>query len=84
MSLLDMGLSLEGLPQETITQIDNSLPAFQRLAAAWKEAEPHVTILAPQIAALIPIYAKAHPDIVAVTPLVQALLAFIKNKETSS
>lgn len=67
MSLLDLGLGLAGLPEQTIKELDKQLPALERLAAAAHEIEP--------------IIVKAMPDIVAVTPLIQQLLAFAKQKQ---
>jgi hypothetical protein len=75
MSILDFGLGLAGLPEATIKDLDTHLPALQRIAAAAKEAEPHIT-------ALLPILTKAYPDIVAVTPLIQELIAYAKQKES--
>jgi hypothetical protein len=75
MSALDFGLGLAGLPEKTIKDLDTSLPALERIAAAAKQAEPLLT-------QLMPILNKAWPDIVAVTPLVQELIAFAKQKET--
>jgi hypothetical protein len=66
MSLLDFGLGLAGLPETTIHELDKQLPALQRIVAGIKEAEPIIT--------------KIWPDIVAVTPLIQQLLAFAKSK----
>lgn len=73
MSALDFGLGLAGLPAATIKDLDAHLPHLQRIAAAAKEAEPQIT-------ALLPILNKVWPDIVAVTPLVQELIAFAKQQ----
>ena len=75
MTALDFGLSLAGLPQETIKDLDTHLPALARIAAAVHRAEPVIN-------QLIPILAPIWPDVVAVTPLVQELIAFAKQKET--
>lgn len=77
MSLLDFGLGLAGLPEDTIKTLDAQLPALERIAAAAKEAEPLIT-------QLIPIFTKAYPDIVSVTPLIQQLIAFAKQKENET
>ena len=77
MSVLDFGLGLAGLPEKTIKDLDTQLPALQRISAAAKQAEP---LLTP----LMPILVKIWPDIVAVTPLVQELIAFAKQKENES
>ncbi len=73
MSLLNLGLALAGLPEKTIKDLNTQLPALERLAADAKQAEP---LIAP----LLPLIAKAWPDIVAVTPLLQDLIAFAKAK----
>lgn len=75
MSLLDIGLRLEGVPQDTINDLHAHLPHIQRLAEALKQAEPI-------IAQLMPIVQKALPDVTAVTPLAIKLIAFIKQKES--
>jgi hypothetical protein len=75
MSVLDFGLGLAGLPEKTIQDLDKNLPALERIAAAAKQAEPMIN-------QLLPIVTKAYPDIVAVTPLIQELIAFAKQKET--
>ncbi len=74
MSVLDFGLGLAGLPEKTIHDLDTQLPALERIAAAAKQAEPIIN-------QLIPILSKIWPDVVAVTPLVQELIAFAKEKE---
>ena len=74
MSVLDFGLGLAGLPQATIAEFDKQLPALARLAEIAKQAEPLLLQLQPLIA-------KALPDVIAVTPLVQELIAFAKEKE---
>jgi hypothetical protein len=77
MSILDFGLGLAGLPEKTIQDLDTHLPALERIAAAAKQAEP---LLTP----LIPILTKVWPDVVAVTPLIQELIAFAKQKENET
>jgi hypothetical protein len=74
MSVLDFGLGLAGLPDATIKDLDAHLPNLERIAAAAKQAEPLIT-------QLMPILNKVWPDIVAVTPLMQELIAFAKQKE---
>lgn len=75
MSVLDFGLGLAGLPEATIKELDKQLPALERISAAAKQAEPLIT-------QAMPILNKIWPDIVAVTPLIQELIAFAKQKET--
>lgn len=77
MSILDFGLGLAGLPEATIKDLDAQLPALARIMVQVKLAEPHVT-------ALLPIFIKAWPDVVAVTPIIQELIAFAKQKENMS
>lgn len=77
MSLLDIGLSFAGLPEVTIKNLDADLPALERLAAAAKELEPLIN-------QAMPIITKAWPDVVLVTPLIQQLIAFAKQKESES
>ena len=77
MSLLDFGLGVAGVPEDTIKDLDAHLPHLARIAAAAKEAEPLTT-------QLIPILTKVWPDIVAVMPLAQKLIAFAKQEEGQS
>jgi hypothetical protein len=77
MSILDFGLGLAGLPEQTIRDLDAHLPALQRIAAAALQAEPFMT-------PLLPILQKAWPDIVAVTPLIQELIVYAKQKENET
>lgn len=74
MSVLDFGLALSGMSEETIKELNEQLPALERLATTIKQLEPLIT-------QAIPIVSKAWPDIVAVTPLVQSLIAFAKEKQ---
>lgn len=74
MTVLDWGLGFVGVPETTIKELDAHLPHLARIAAAAKEAEP-------LIAQLLPIITKVYPDVVAVTPLIQELIAFAKQKE---
>lgn len=76
MSLLDFGLGLAGMPEDTIKELNKQLPALERLAADVKKAEP---LIAP----LLPLLQVAWPDIVAVTPLLAQLIAFAKSKQAS-
>jgi hypothetical protein len=65
---------LAGMPETTIAELDRQLPALERIALAIKQAEPIIT-------PLIPVFQKAWPDIVAVTPLLVELIAFAKAKQ---
>jgi hypothetical protein len=73
MSLLDFGLGLAGMPEPTIRELNKQLPALERLATVAKEAEPLLVQLGPYVK-------RAAPDIIAVTPLIQQLIAFAKAK----
>lgn len=73
MSMLNLGLALAGMSEKTIKDLNAQLPALERLAAAAKRVEPMLAPLGPELQ-------KAWPDIVAVTPLLQDLIAFAKAK----
>lgn len=77
MSLLDIGLSFEGMPEATIKALDAQLPAIERIMEGVKQLEPHIT-------AGLPIVNKMWPDIVAVTPLMLQIVQFLKQKESQS
>lgn len=49
MSLLDLGLKFEGLPDKTIADIDAAIPALTRLVALYQQAAPDLAIVAPVI-----------------------------------
>ncbi len=74
MSALDFGLALAGMPETTIAELDKQLPALERIATAFKQEEPVIT-------AALPVIQKVWPDIVAVTPLLLDLIAFVKSKQ---
>jgi hypothetical protein len=88
MSMLDFALSIAGLPEATITDLDAKMPGFARLAAAAKELEPIITQAKPAMDRLQPLFiqaypiiVKAWPDIVSVTPTIESLLNFASTKE---
>ena len=88
MSMLDFALSIAGLPQDVINDLDNKLPGFARIVTATKELEPIITEAKPYVDKLLPLFAQAYPivikawpDIVAVTPTVEALIKFANAKE---
>lgn len=81
------GLQVAQMPDKTINDLDQSLPGFSRIAAAFKElepilikADPHAEALQPLINQAIPIIKKVWPDIVTSVPTVQELLAFVNSK----
>lgn len=84
MSALDFVLELDGLPEATIQELDAKLPNIARVLAALKQAEPIITQINPLITQLDAIYLKAWPDITAVTPLLEQLAEFAKQKESES
>lgn len=89
-AFLRFALGLANIPDQTVTDLDKSLPGFARLAASAKQLEPiiakampHVDALEPLIQEAVPIIRAAYPDLVAVVPTVQELLAFAKGKASS-
>lgn len=88
MSILDFALSVAGLPQATIEELDKDLPGLARIAAAAKEAEPlltaakpHLDALAPLVSKLWPILQRVWPDIAQAVPTVEQLVDFVNSKE---
>lgn len=75
MSFLNFSLGLAGMPEATVRELNKQLPALERLAAVAKEAEPLLVQLGPYVK-------RAAPDIIAVTPLLQQLIAFAKSKQS--
>jgi hypothetical protein len=88
MSVLDFALSLAGVPEATIEDLDKQLPGLARIAAGAREAEPLINQAKPHLAALVPIFVKLWPilqkisaDLEAATPVVQEIIGFVASKE---
>jgi hypothetical protein len=88
MSVLDFALSLAGVPEATIEDLDKQLPGLARIAAGAREAlplmneaKPHLDALAPIFVKLWPILQKISPDIEAATPVAQEIIGFVASKE---
>lgn len=80
-------LGIANMPPSTIADLELELPGIERLAAALKQLEPILAAADPHIEALVPLAMKAYPivkdrwpDIVAVTPTIEKLIAFVNSK----
>ena len=89
--MLRFALGLANMPDETVADLEQSLPGFSRLVTAAKQlqpiiqkAMPHVVALEPIVQEAIPIIKAAYPDLVAVIPTVQELIVFIQGKGTKT
>lgn len=78
-------LGIANMPAQTVSDLDKSLPGFERLAALAKQLEPiiqrnlpHLQAIEPDIPAIVTIIGKAWPDFVSVTPTVDELIQFVK------
>lgn len=79
--LVRMALGFEGMPEQTIENIEKQEASFKRLADAAKELEP---ILAPAIAKAMPILKRAYPDLVNVYPVALEVMKFINSKNDAA
>lgn len=87
MSILDFALTLAGMPEAERADLEAKLPVLGQLATDLKTIEPELTAAKPHIDALIPlaekiipVLQKSWPDIIAVTPTIDDLIAFVKTK----
>ena len=71
-------LGAEGLSGEQIAQVEQAIPALQRLDAALLQLDPIIRKVWPELQPAIPIVEKAYPDFVTVLPVVQLLLKLAK------
>lgn len=72
MSVIDLALSLAGMPDDEVADFKRELPAFARLADAAKALEPTITLAKPHLEALTPLIAQAMPHINALIPMIAA------------
>jgi hypothetical protein len=77
MSILDFGLGLAGMPQETIDKLDAEMPTLAKLARAIQQVEP---ILETPLMKAWPIIEAEFPDIKSVLPLLAEIAAFVNAK----
>lgn len=89
--LLRFALGLANMPDQTVADLEQSLPGFSRLVESAKQlqpiiqkAMPHVTELEPLVQEALPIVKAAYPDLVSVIPTVQELIIFTQGKGTKS
>lgn len=61
---IKFGLGLAGVPEKMVADIENALPAAQRLIATYQRLSPDI--------------AKVKPDLDIVAPVIAELLAFIQ------
>ena len=82
---IKIALSIANMPENTVNDLEKSLPGFSNIAAAFKElepilikAQPNIDALLPLVNQAIPIVKKVWPDIVLVTPTAIELINFTK------
>ena len=81
--IIDFGLKMAGLPDNVVADLDQSAPSLAKLVALAKQLEPIINkpqTLAQHIAQATPIIKAAIPDIMAVLPTVEELVAFATAK----
>lgn len=79
-------LGVANVPDHMVADIDANIPGAQRLIAAAKKLEPAITKLAPHVEAMTPvlrdevwpILLQEYPDLLALLPLAQQVLEFVK------
>ena len=83
--LIRFALGAANMPEQTINDLEKSLPGFGRIVELAKQLEPiiqrnipHLKAMEPDIPAIVGIIGKAWPDIVAVTPTIDELINFAK------
>ena len=79
MSMLDFGLGLAGMPQETIARIDAEMPALARLVRAAKQVDPILQPIEPNIEQIWIQILRCWPAIVKAWPIIQAEVPDIKS-----
>lgn len=69
MSIPDLILTVAGMPQEQIAELDKAFPGMARVAAAARELEPFITKAQPHLEALAPLWPQAQPHFDALMPI---------------
>jgi len=86
------------MPETTVNDIDNALPAMARLVDTMEAIEPVINKAYPDIVAIIPIIgrlldaakgleptaSKAYPDLIAVLPVLKEIITFIRDEQEGS
>ena len=87
-SFVKFALGIANMSENTVNDLEKSLPGFSNIAAAFKElepiltkAQPHIDALTPLVNQAMPIVKKVWPDIISVTPTVEELIDFINSKK---
>lgn len=82
-----MALGIIGMPANEVADVKAGLPVLSSIIEEAKELEPIIEQMRPHIEALVPLATRAMPiagkmwpQIVAETPLLQELVAFIRSK----
>ena len=90
MSAIDFALRLAGMPQQTIDELNGSLPAAASLIKLFKDNEPLIRkfqALAaeaqPLIDASVPLLRPAMAELDALLPAAQDVVAFLKSKQSA-
>jgi hypothetical protein len=93
--LVRFGLGVAGMPEATINEIDQALPALERLIDFEKQLSSAIVAAYPDLVAAIPaiqrllitakqlepIITKAYPDLVLVLPVLKDIIEFVQTKE---
>ncbi len=96
--MLDFGLGLIGMPANEVADLKAALPTLSAIADEAKDLEPvlekarpHIEAIIPHVQALMPLLTQAMPalqkmwpQVVAVTPIAQELIAFVKSKSAGT
>lgn len=76
-------LGLANMPDATVNNLDRQLPGLARIAAAAKKLEPDLQQLDVIVERMMPTINTEWPDVVAATPTVEELIAFVAGKSQS-
>jgi hypothetical protein len=82
-TIIDIGLTVLGVPEATIEALNSDQPEFSRLMAGWEELKPIAEEMKPLIARAIPILKKMYPDAIQVLPVVETIAMLIEQKVKS-
>ncbi len=87
MSLLELGLSVAGMPAQEIADTKAALPVLSSILSEAEQLEPILEQMRPHLVALMPMMVQAWPmvqkmwpQIVKETPVLKEFVAFIEAK----
>lgn len=83
MTIADIALRLDGMPQETIDLIDNAMPSAVRMIALVNEAQPLIDQALALFAKAQPLVAQANVELKTLMPAALAVRAFLQTQQAT-